>query len=135
MSANGLHDYTLNGISDLELLAVIDDLADGDGWAANYDIRVQLGEKPERGDRSGIGPRIAWMTRYGWLERDDGGLHRLTAIGHVLLEKPKLSEAFSKYLHALNPAQRLIVTSEIASAGGAAEIQKAMQRQWQRSSR
>jgi hypothetical protein len=134
-SSNGNRDYTFRGISDIELLAIVDDLADSDGWASNFDIRMQLGEKPEKGDRSGVGSRMAWMRRYGWLEQNADRHHRLTSIGHVLLEKPKLSEAFARNLHGLNPAQRLAVTQEIAESGahGADEIRIALRRQWRRS--
>ncbi len=54
-------DVTLWGISDGELLAVVDDLADENGWTHTTDVRLQLGEKLEADQRtrSGVGPRLS----------------------------------------------------------------------------
>jgi hypothetical protein len=133
-------DVSLWGISDSELLAVVDDLADENGWTHTIDVRVQLGEKPEESDqrtRSGVGPRMSWLKRYGWLEqhRDDRTQWRLTAIGHALVDNPQLSRSVESALSKLNPAQRLQLTRELAEAGAGAadEIRTALRRQWQRS--
>src|SRR5215469_10043618 len=113
------------GISDTELLGIVDDLADENGWTTTYDIRLQLGERVDDpgltpGRRSGVGGRLGWMRRYGWVERNDDGAWRLTAMGNVILDHPNLTKAFEKTLENLNPAQRLKVIREIAeySANG-----------------
>ena len=131
--ARGL-DLTIWGISDTELLAIVDDLADENGWTSNLDVRLQLGEDPEAVKHSGVGSRLAWMRRYGWLERNDDGRHRLTAMGHAILDKPELSRAVEAALGKLNPAQRLRLTREIAEGGaqGPMEVQSALRREWQR---
>jgi hypothetical protein len=133
-------DVSLFGISDSELLAVVDDLADEDGWTHTLDVRMQLGEKPDEAEnrsRSGVGPRLSWLRRYGWLEqhRDDRSRWRLTAVGHALLENPDLSRTVESALAKLNPAQRLRLTRELGEAGAASseEIKTAVRRQWQRS--
>ena len=130
-------DVTLWGISDSELLAVVDDLADENGWTHTLDVRLQLGEKPEeRAGRSGVGPRLSWLKRYGWLEQhpDDRSQWRLTAVGHALLDDPDLSRTVEAALSRLNPAQRLRLTRELGEFGGhaAPEIKTALRRQWQR---
>ena len=129
-------DLTVWGIADTELLGIVDDLADENGWTTNLDVRLQLGEDVEGERRSGVGPRIGWMRRYGWLERDatDKRRYRLTAIGHAILDNPELSRTFEAALEKLNPAQRLRLTREISQAGSNSpdEIKAALRREWQR---
>ena len=130
-------DLSIWGISDPELLGVVDDLGDENGWTHSYDVRIQLGEDPDtvRG-RSGVGQRLAWMRRYGWLERsDDDGRWRLTPMGHAILDAPSLTKAVESALPKLNPAQRVQLTRELAEASGQGplEVRTALRRQWQRS--
>jgi hypothetical protein len=152
-SRNGRVNMTLFGISDADLLGMIDDLADENGWTTTMAIRVQVGEDPwipAVGEhRSGVGIRLGWLRRYGWLEKgereridsdDERGWRwsqswRLTAMGQALLDNPELSRTVEKALDGLNPAQRLRLTRELGEAGfGAApEIQAALRRQWRRS--
>jgi hypothetical protein len=152
-SRNGRVDASLFGISDSEILGIVDDLADENGWTATYDVRMQLGEKVTESDyrsRSGVGSRLAWLRRYGWVEKgerekieqSDGTWvwtqrWRLTAMGHALLDNPDLSKAVESALNKLNPAQRLRLTRELGDAGSgtAPEIRNALRRQWQRSMR
>jgi DNA-binding transcriptional ArsR family regulator len=141
-------DLTLWGISDPEILAIVDDLADENGWTSTLDVRYQMGERPGEADqssRSGVGPRLSWLVRYGWLERgdltdkDESGkrwqTYRLTAMGHALVDDPKLSRSIESALQKLNPAQRLQLTRELGEGGASAasEIRTALRRQWQRS--
>jgi hypothetical protein len=131
-------DVSIWGISDTELLAIVDDLADENGWTPTLAIRLQLGEHPEEvGHHSGVGSRLAWMVRYGWLERADRTPRewRLTAIGHTILDNPELSRTVETALAKLNPAQRMRITREIAEVGHGApdEIRSALRRQWLRS--
>jgi hypothetical protein len=136
-------DLTLFGISDMELLAIVDDLADEDGWTQTLEVRLQLGESVDKGYRSGVGPRLSWMVRYGWLERNiltakkpgNERQWRLTAIGHALLDNPKMTAAFQRTFQQLNPAQRLVLARELGEGahGSADEIRNALRRQWMRS--
>jgi hypothetical protein len=132
-------DLSLLGISDSELLHIVDDLADDSGWATNLDVRMQLGEDiddPEVSKRSGVGSRLSWMRRYGWLESDAtrASCHRLTPMGHAILDNAQLSRTFEKALAKLNPAQQVRLTREIAQGGmqSPSEIQAALRREWQR---
>jgi hypothetical protein len=129
-------DLTIWGISDPELLGIVDDLADEEGWTRSYDVRIQLGENPEAvKNRSGVGQRLAWMKRYGWLERnDDDGRWRLTPVGQELLDHPDLTKAVEQALGKMNSAQRLRLTRELAESGAARpEFRTALRRQWTRS--
>lgn len=130
-------DASLWGISDVELLGVVDDLADENGWTTTMDVRTQLGENPEEvGRHSGIGGRLGWMRRFGWVERNpETGEWRLTAMGIALLENPELNRNVENALAKLNPAQRLRLTRELSEAGHRAptELRNALRRQWSRS--
>lgn len=131
-------DLTIWGIGDTELLAIVDDVSDDDGWSSTIDVRIQLGENIEdTSRRSGVGPRLSWMKRYGWLERHEHEtrLWRLTPIGHAVLDNPNLSKAVENALGRLNPAQRMRLTRELAedASQGQAEIRTALRRQWVRS--
>jgi hypothetical protein len=140
-SSNGYHrDMTLMGISDTELLAIVDDVADEDGWAMTTVVRLQLGENPDEHGKSGVGTRLAWMRRYGWLEGQGTGSKadpkrwRLTAVGHALIENPKLAKGVEASLAKLSASQRLVVAREIAEAGAqSSAIRDALRRQWSRS--
>ena len=140
-SRNSHRDMTLWGISDAELLAIVDDLADENGWVTTADIRSQLGENPEDPGKSGVGPRLSWMRRYGWTEsigtgnRNDPKRWRLTAMGHALIDNPKLARTIENALANMNAAQRVHLARELgeAASAGANELRTALRRQWQRS--
>jgi hypothetical protein len=135
-------------VSDPELLGIMDDLADENGWTTTYAIRLQLGEHPddvEQATRSGVGPKLSWFVRYGWAEKgdlsakDESGrryqTYRLTAMGHALLDHPDLTAAFQRTFANLNAAQRVQLTRQLAEGGQGSpdEIRVALRRQWQRS--
>jgi hypothetical protein len=146
---------TLFGVSDSELLGIVNDLADENGWATTFAVRTQVGEDPwlprkGEGRTSGVGIRLAWLRRYGWVEKgenvkvesDDADYGwrwsqswRLTAMGQALLDHPELSVSVENALAKLNPAQRLRLTRELGEFGNhtAPEIRSALRRQWQRS--
>jgi hypothetical protein len=131
-------DLTIWGISDPEILGIIDDNADSEGWTHTMEVRLALGENPENADnkhRSGVGPRLSWLRRYGWLEQheDDRSRWRLTALGQELLDHPDLTKTVANALENLNAAQRLRVTREIAEAGSSSAYKTALRRQWARS--
>jgi hypothetical protein len=140
MSSNNRIDATLWGISDTELLAVVDDLADENGWTDTVNVRLQLGDQSYSEDTgrfeqpSGVGGRLAWMRRYGWLEGGKG-THRLTAMGHAILDNDGLPAAIVFEFRGLNAAQRVRMARELGEAGNAGpdEIRTALRRQWTRS--
>lgn len=127
-------DASIWGISDSELLAIVDDLADEDGWTSSIDVRSRLGEDLEAVKHSGIPQRLAWSTRYGWLERHpDRALWRLTPEGNAILGGD-LSRTFERSFERLTPAQRVTLTRELSAGGRAASssFRDALRREWQR---
>lgn len=137
-NGDGPRDLSNWGISDTEVLAIVDDLSlTADGWASTYEVRVQLGEHPEETrHRTGVPSRLAWLRRYGWLERNvEDGRWRLTPVGHAILDRPNLPATVARSLGKLNPAQRLTLTRELGQSGNdqVPEVRTAIRRQWQRS--
>jgi hypothetical protein len=122
------------GISDTELLEIVDDLADENGWVSTNDVRLQLGENPERPGKSGVGSRLSWMRRFGWLERGASKTWRITAMGRVMIDNPVLARNIQSALDKMNPAQRLAMTRELSKDGATRpdEIRNALRREWQR---
>ena len=134
MPSNGRVDLTLLGISDTELLAIVNDQQNADGWTETKDVRLTLGESLDI-KRSGVGSRLAWMRRYGWLEQshERRDLHRLTPAGARMIDRPDLTKTTYKILDGMNDAQRLALTREVAEHGS--DIKTALRRQWTRSLR
>jgi hypothetical protein len=133
---------TLMGISDTELLAIVDDLADGGGWATTLDVRLQLGENPEDPARSGVGPRLSWLRRYGWVDQhpDDAGAKsggkrwRVNRVGQSLLDG-RIDGRISDALKQMRPGARvefIRMLGEGAATSGDS-YRAAYRRQWSRS--
>jgi len=126
------------GVSDAEVLGIVSDVCEeGDGWASTYDVRLKFGEHPEEsGHRTGVPSRLAWLRRYGWLERNhDDGRWRLTEFGQAVIRRPTLPKPVADRLDGLNLAQQLALTRRLTESGAAAipEARTAIRRQWQRS--
>ena len=148
-------DMTLYGIADTELLAIVDDVADENGWATTFSIRTQLGEDPwlprkGEGPTSGVGIRLGWLRKYGWLEKGENvkvesdeaeygwrwsTTWRLTAMGHALIDHPELTRSMERAFGSLTTSQRLRLTRELGGQGrdAPAEIRAALRREWTRS--
>ena len=84
MSTPKRRSLSLHAFSDEELLAIIQERADKDGWVSTAELSSQVGVPAEEGSRA-AGVRLAWMARYGVVERDPGRRHetrwRLTKRG------------------------------------------------------
>lgn len=59
----------LQDLSDREVLLIVMDVADADGWAWAYDVGGQIGLVEEH-RRRGAAQRLSWMVRYGAVERE-----------------------------------------------------------------
>lgn len=69
MTDEGLTSLKLADLSDRELLLVLRDVADGDGFASAIDVAERLGVKGEHPHRS-VAVRLSWLKRYGAVERE-----------------------------------------------------------------
>ena len=101
----GLH-LDLYAFSDEELLALVKDNLDADGWVTSSDLADAIGVPAEEENRlSGIGIRLAWMQRYGVVrKRSEPPLlptrWTLTGRGIVVLEAT-FSKSFEEQLRGL----------------------------------
>lgn len=64
-----LDSLRLVDLSDREVLLVVRDVADGDGWAYAYDVGAQLGVVEEHRRRAAA-QRLSWLRRFGAVERE-----------------------------------------------------------------
>ena len=91
---------SLHAFSDEELLAIVEERGDKDGWVTTAELSSSIGIPVEEG-LSAAGIRLSWMARYGVVERDpDRRVEtrwRLTKRGTEILAA-KFSPAFSRQL-------------------------------------
>jgi len=93
--------FDLYAFSDEELLALIKDNLNEEGWVTSLELADAMGIPDEEPNRlSGIGVRLGWMQRFGAIRKDDKpplvpGRYTLTGRGIVILEA-----TFSKGLEA-----------------------------------
>jgi len=89
---------TLYDFRDYELMARVEDEADGEGWVETELMARALGFED---DARPIGSRFSWMKRYGMLERnEESGMWRLTDAGRRVI-KAKVRTATSREIETL----------------------------------
>jgi hypothetical protein len=130
----------LADLSDREILLVLRDVADGDGWADAVHVADQLamiGDHPHRM----VASRLSWLRRYGAVDReeeqhkrDDGSKvrrWRLTATGEALA-LGTLKRAQERALEGLDDTQLLLVARHVAEHARAASATaaKLTEREW-----
>src|SRR5687767_7783145 len=94
--------------SDRELLHVIYENAQDDGWADPADIVDALGIDHKH-PRQCVGSRFGWLRKKGVLERDDAGFVRLTEIGEAS-RAGKLTASQERQLDRLGAGDLLMLT-------------------------
>lgn len=142
----------LADLSDRELLLLVADHADGEGWASAKDIALQL-QMSDGGHRS-VANRLSWLMRHGVVERellwDEHGnavMHtrngqpaqkrgqrwRLTETGQAMAAG-KLRAAQLRALAELTDGQLLVAARELAARTATASdgVQWVGRREWQR---
>ena len=62
--------YSLYDYRDLDLMLKIADVGDDEGWIETRQLAESLGV-PDDEKSNGVGVRLAWMRKFGMLERDD----------------------------------------------------------------
>jgi hypothetical protein len=121
----------LDDFSDRELLFVVDDAADDEGWASTADVAEALNLASEH-PKMNAGIRLGYLRRLGVLERHpDTKLWRLTTLGeHV--RGGRLDPAVLAALEGLSDEQVLVATTTLAKHLVAAGPESAtlMRREW-----
>lgn len=98
----------LEDFSDRELLALVADHEDSEGWADSLHVAQAIWpkygtEEPERA-RASVARRFSWLRRWGVMEKGDSGLWRLTRDGRLLAEG-RLSEGQRRSVTDLDDEQ------------------------------
>jgi len=88
---NGGRSFDLYAFSDEELLHLVKDNLDSEGWVTSAELADAIGIPDDEENRlNGIGIRLGWMQRYGVIRKDTEKPHptrwTLTGRGIVVLE-------------------------------------------------
>lgn len=100
----------LADMPDRELLHIVNDLADNDGWAAHEDMTKRLGISHKHPGNC-VGMRMGWMKKFGFVVSEwfDGERHyRLTQKGRDLMNG-KLTTAVQKALDKMGEGDMMVL--------------------------
>jgi hypothetical protein len=144
-----LESLTIKDMSDREVLLVVHDLADSEGWVNALDVADRLGMRHDR-RRATAASRLAWLRRYGAVEREFlwdenqnpilnrrgehrmGQRWRLTPIGEAIATGT-LRRAQERAIEDLDDSQFLMITRALAGRVNGSDdvtVQKLAQREW-----
>jgi hypothetical protein len=131
-----LEHLRLSDLSDREILLVVADTADDEGWSTADDVGERLG-MPEESRRRMAAMRLSWMARYGAVQSDPdrpGGMSRwrLTAIGQAIAQG-RLRRAHERAVDDADDAQLLLlsrIVAERARGSGSSAAAKLIEREW-----
>lgn len=102
--------FNLDAYSDRELVHVVAECADPEGWTSTTDVAVRAGVGEE--NARSVAVRFAWMRRYGIMEKEPKrhkARWRLSEAGLEMLAGANLN-------HGLRAALRSLKDSEIVAA-------------------
>jgi hypothetical protein len=139
-----LESLRITDFSDREVLLILNDVADGEGWASAKDMVERFGfaQRLDRPHRF-VAQRLSWLGRYGALERehewDEQGRPKLTRSGKLkytqrwrmtpagrALAMGKLRTGQQRALEGLTDEQLLValreVTRHVQRAGETAAV-------------
>jgi hypothetical protein len=128
---------------DPELLAIVQDVADDDGWATAKIVANQLGVQGEHEGHGArcVSSRFAYLKRIGLLEVDVASQKstatdtkwRVTAIGNALM-RGRLNKTQEKMLTGMDPAARIRAIRELAKVTTEAgdSVRQVSRREWRR---
>jgi hypothetical protein len=127
------HSLTLYDYSDRELLHMMMDEADGDGWVSSTDLALVLGIDSKHA-RMCVSQRLSWLRRYGAVDRhpEESGIWRLTRTG-MAQALGDLSPEQKEVVEGLSAEQMLTLTRSLTNryrrvGNTAAHL---MRREWQ----
>lgn len=126
--------FALDDYSDRELVHVIHDLADPEGWVSVEDVAKVVGVV--KGHVRSVVVRFSWMARYGILERakKPPTRWRLTQAGKEMVAAASKTAAASSLLHGLTDAEIVWASHTLAGRFQQAKLPHATmaRREWQR---
>ena len=103
---------TLYEYSDRELLHLMLDESDGDGWISSRDLAKVVGINAKHPAQH-VGTRLGWMRKYGAVERQAANpLWRPTAMGRALA-LGELKPRERDMIEGLDPDQLLTLTNTL----------------------
>lgn len=124
-------DYT-----DRELLHMLNDVADEEGWATTEQLVKAIGLVSKDNDpgrpRRSVATRFTWMRRFGWVERnEEHTAWRLTREGADLMNG-SLRRGLQKSLKSMRDGDRVLLMREMATAYREAPRESAImfRREW-----
>jgi len=126
MSANGRRRFDLYAFSDEELLALVKDNLDEEGWVTSLDLADAIGVPEDEENRlAGIGVRLGWMQRYGVVRKNtepplNPGRYTITGRGIVILEAT-FSKNLETQLRGLKGEALWRLAREVTGRYGAAD--------------
>lgn len=111
-----LYSLRIVDFSDRELLHILNDLANQDGWADSREIAEELGIE-HRNPAQCVGQRLSWLAKHGCVEKhkDEKHMWSLTEFGEAIMHG-KLSKAAEKQLEGMDAAQLLLATRLVTRA-------------------
>lgn len=109
-TARRLQNMNNFSFGDRELLYVVHDLADKEGWVDASSVANRLAITHENPTRCVVG-RFVWMRKFGVMERneEDGSKWRLTEQGEKV-RRGTLTKAASKAIEGLGAEQLVVAT-------------------------
>ncbi len=131
----------LADFSDREILHMVDDHGDNDGWVTTDQIAQAISGRPKRDDRRNArraaGIRLSWLKRFGVIERKTDqpllGAWRITQVGKHFLDG-RLKERTAQEVRVMPDAQLVELLRHTSDRYQAAPRSSAilMRREWQR---
>lgn len=118
----------LEDYADHELLYLLNDVGDREGWATSQEVADKLGITNKEGTHN-VGSRFAWCFRFGWLEKHEEARPtkwRLTDAALDLLFPTDLSSAAQQALDNLDEAQKVAVLKTATRQLGGGTSRQAM---------
>ena len=106
----------LADFNDIDLLHVLDEVGDDEGWATAEEVARQIGVS-HRNPSQCVGSRFAWLYRYGVMERRQSKHHtqwRLNVYGYALIFPDAFSKTLANALEKLEAGQIIALTDHIA---------------------
>lgn len=118
-------------MADREILHVVIDAANGQGYAELEDITERLNLDSVYPSRN-VSSRLSWMIKYGWVDHHQTHGYRLTRIGRDLLNG-RLTKRLEASLEKMGHGERVALMQSLGASYKRVRdpVKTMMRRQWQ----